>query len=83
VLFACQLANFKEKKNDNQRQLQVQPQLQGGVKIAESVPFLYKQNKRATMMGSPQPLNTFEQKIPSFEPRTSKAMRIQRVTLLP
>lgn len=30
-------------------------------------------------MGSPQPLNTFEQKIPSFEPRISKAMRIQRV----
>lgn len=33
------------------------------------------------MMGSPQPLKTFEQNAPSFEPRTSKAIRIQRVTL--
>ena len=32
-------------------------------------------------MGRPQPLNTLEQKIPSFEPRISKAMRIQRVVL--
>lgn len=32
-------------------------------------------------MGKPQPLNTFEQKMPSFEPRTSKAIRIQRVIL--
>jgi hypothetical protein len=77
------ISKLQGEKKGNQRQLQVQPQLQGGVKIAERVPFLYKQNKSATMMGSPQPLNTFEQKIPSFEPRTSKAMRIQRVTLLP
>ena len=32
-------------------------------------------------MGNPQPLNTLEQKNPSFEPRISKAMRIQRVLL--
>jgi hypothetical protein len=33
------------------------------------------------MMGNPQPLNTFEQKNPSFEPRISKAIKIQRVEL--
>jgi len=32
-------------------------------------------------MGKPQPLNTFEQNIPSFEPSTIKAIKIQRVTL--
>ena len=56
-------------------------QLQGGVRIEDKVPFLYKQKSRAIMMGKPQPLKTFEQKKPSFEPRTSKAMRIQRVLL--
>ncbi len=30
-------------------------------------------------MGKPQPLKTFEQKAPSFEPSTSNAIRIQRV----
>ena len=35
------------------------------------------------IIGRPQPLNTLEQKIPSFEPRISKAIRIQRVKLLP
>ena len=35
------------------------------------------------MIGRPQPLNTLEQKMPSFEPRISKAIRIQRVKLLP
>ena len=35
------------------------------------------------MMGKPQPLNTFEQNNPSFEPRISKAIRIQRVMLFP
>ncbi len=35
------------------------------------------------MMGKPQPLNTFEQNNPSFEPRISKAIRIQRVILFP
>ena len=44
-----------------------------------SVPFLYKQNNNATIIGKPQPLNTLEQKKPSFEPRISKAIRIQRV----
>ena len=34
-------------------------------------------------MGRPQPLNALEQKIPSFEPSTSKAIRIQRVVLPP
>ncbi len=34
-------------------------------------------------MGNPQPLNILEQKIPSFEPSISKAIKIQRVTLLP
>ena len=53
--------------------------MQGGVKIAESVPFLYKQKRRATMIGKPQPLKIFEQKIPSFEPSTNKAISIQRV----
>ena len=62
-------------------QLQLQPQLQEGVKRAASVPFLYRQNKSAKMMGKPQPLKTFEQKIPSFEPSTSRAIRIQRVAL--
>lgn len=32
-------------------------------------------------MGRPQPLNTFEQNAPFFEPRISKAIRIQRVVL--
>lgn len=58
-----------------------QPQLQLGVKMDASVPFLYRQKSRAMIMGSPQPLNTLEQKIPSFEPRMSKAIKIQRVTL--
>ena len=31
-------------------------------------------------MGNPQPLKMPEQNVPSFVPRTSKAMRIQRVT---
>ena len=35
------------------------------------------------MIGKPQPLNTFEQNAPSFEPSMSKAIRIQRVTLFP
>ena len=55
--------------------------MQGGVRIAERVPFLYKQNKSAAIIGKPQPLNTFEQKKPSFEPRISRAIRIQRVEL--
>ena len=59
----------------------MQPQLQDGVKIAASVPFLYKQNKSARIIGNPQPLKMLEQKKPSFEPRTSNAIRIQRVTL--
>jgi hypothetical protein len=42
-----------------------------------------RQNKSAMMIGNPQPLNAFEQKNPSFEPRISKAIRIQRVVLLP
>ena len=46
-----------------------------------SVPFLYKQYKSAIRIGKPQPLKTFEQKIPFFEPSTSNAMRIQRVVL--
>ena len=56
-------------------------QPQGGVKNAASVPFLYKQYKSASKIGKPQPLKTFEQNAPFFEPRTSKAMRIQRVVL--
>ncbi len=54
-------------------------QPQDGVRIAESVPFLYKQKRRAIMTGKPQPLNTFEQKMPSFEPSTSNAISNQRV----
>ena len=61
----------------------MQEQLQDGVKIDASVPFLYKQNNSAIMIGRPHPLKMLEQKIPSFEPRTSKAIRIQRVMLLP
>ena len=34
-------------------------------------------------MGKPQPLKRLEQINPSFEPRISKAIRIQRVVLLP
>ena len=52
-----------------------------GVSIAESVPFLYRQYKSAIMIGKPQPLKIFEQNIPSFEPSTSNAIRIQRVEL--
>ena len=33
------------------------------------------------MMGKPQPLKMPSQKDPSFEPKTSSAMRIQRVVL--
>lgn len=51
--------------------------------MAERVPFLYRQNKSARIMGNPQPLKMFEQKKPSFEPRISNAIKIQRVTLLP
>jgi hypothetical protein len=49
--------------------------------MADSVPFLYKQYKSAMRIGKPQPLNTFEQNAPSFEPSTIKAIKIQRVTL--
>jgi hypothetical protein len=62
-------------------QLQSQQQLEGGVKIPASVPFLYKQYKSATTIGKPQPLKTPEQKNPSFEPSTISAIRIQRVVL--
>ena len=55
--------------------------MQGGVSKDASVPFLYKQKSKAIRMGNPQPLKMLEQKIPSFEPSTSNAMRIQRVVL--
>jgi hypothetical protein len=73
----------KRRKNreENQRQSHEQLQPQEGVNNDASVPFLYKQYNNAIKMGKPQPLNTFEQKIPFFEPSTSNAMRIQRVTL--
>lgn len=60
---------------------ELQPQPQDGVKSPASVPFLYRQYKSAKRIGKPQPLNTFEQKIPSFEPRIMSAIRIQRVVL--
>lgn len=72
----------KEKKNE-ENQLQPQPQLHEGVSKEARVPFLYKQKSKAAMMGNPQPLKILEQKKPSFEPRISKAIRIQRVILLP
>lgn len=62
---------------------ELQPQLQAGVSKEESVPFLYRQYSKARRMGKPQPQKRFEFTIPSFEPSTSSAIKIQRVTLLP
>ena len=70
---------FYKKKN---QQVQPQVQEQGGVKSEESVPFLYRQKSNAMMIGKPQPLKIFEQNEPSFEPRISNAIKIQRVMLL-
>ena len=55
--------------------------MQDGVSKDANVPFLYRQKRSAMITGKPHPLKTFEQNTPFFEPSTSKAIRIQRVTL--
>ena len=40
----------------------MQPQLQEGASIAESVPFLYRQYKSEMRIGRPKPLKKLEQK---------------------